>query len=129
DFDQARSPVTGLEKDIGLASSKLEELRHQQRKLDTGVENKRTKLRQFQERAEKRSMRDEAGTKMEMDLIRRAVDAEVEEATDVGDQVKRQDMKLDDLQKALVRATEDISPKIAELEGQRAEAQGELQTL
>jgi predicted nucleic acid-binding Zn-ribbon protein len=128
-FDEARSPVTGLERDIGTATNKLDELRFQQRKLDTGVENKRTKLRQFQERAEKRAMRNEAGTKAEMDLIRRAVDAEVEEAGDVGEQVKRQDMKLDDLRKALERANEDISPKVAELESERAEAQTELQQL
>ena len=129
-IDELRKPVAGLEKEAEQAKIKLEDLRHQQRKLDTGAENKRTKLRQFQERMDKRSsLRDEAAARTEMDLIRRAVEAEVEEAADVAEQVKRQDMKLDDLQKAVAKATEDASPKIAEVEQGRAEAQSELQVL
>lgn len=129
-LEEMRGPVAGLEKELKGASAKLDELRAQQKKLELGAENKREKLRMYQERVEKsRSIRDEAATRTEMDLIRRAVEAEVAEAADTTEQVKRADVKMDDLRKALAKANDDVSPRVAELEAERSQAEAELQAL
>ncbi len=129
-IQELRGPVSGLEKEVELARTRLDELRVQQKKLEQGAENKREKLRVYQERVEKsRSIRDEAATRTEMDLIRRAVEAEIAEAQDTAEQTRRADMKLDDLVKALARAQEDVAPRQQEVEGQRAEAAAALKIL
>jgi len=108
----------------------LEELRAQSKKLEVGAENKREKLRMYQERVEKsKNIRDEAATRTEMDLIRRAVEAEVAEGQDTVEQVRRQDMKLDDLEKALAKSREEISPGESELQEQLTEARKQLKIL
>lgn len=129
-LEELRGPLTGLEKEVTQTRSKLDELRAQQKKLELGAENKREKLRLFQERVEKsKSIRDEAATRTEMDLIRRAIESELEDAKDTTDQVRRSDMKLDDLHKALSKASEDINPRVTEMEGERSAAEGELAQL
>src|SRR4051812_34570498 len=79
-LQELRAPITALEKEVEQARAKLEELRAHSKKLEAGAENKREKLRAYQEKVEKsKSIRDEAATRTEMDLIRRAVESEVAE--------------------------------------------------
>jgi uncharacterized protein len=129
-LEELRAPVTGLEKEVGQAQSKLDELRALAKKLEHGAENKREKLKQYQEKVEKsRNIRDEAATRTEMDLIRRAVESEVAEGQDTVEQVRRQDMKLDELQKALAKVKTEIAPKEQELEAELEEARNNLKIL
>lgn len=124
------TPVTALEKDAELARSKLEELRKQQKKLEHGLKQKQDKLRIFTEKAEKsKNLRDEAATRAEIDFIRRAVEAEEAEGEDVTQEVRRADMKLDDLDKAAAKTREDLQPKLQAIETQREEAVTELKIL
>lgn len=125
-----RAPITALEKEVEQARAKLEELRAYSNKLEVGAENKREKLRVYQEKVEKsKSIRDEAATRTEMDLIRRAVESEVAEGQDTVDQVRRQDMKLDDFEKALAKVRDEISPHETEMESQLDEARSQLKIL
>lgn len=127
---ELRAPVTALAQEVERAARRLDELRAQASKLEQGAERKRDTLRMYQERVEKaRSMRDEAASRTEMDMIRRAVEAEVAELDDTNDQVRRQDMQLDDLQKALSKAKDEIAPKVQEIEAERAESEHSLKVL
>lgn len=129
-LQELRAPITALEREVEQARAKLEELRAQSTKLELGAENKREKLRVYQERVEKsKSIRDEAATRTEMDLIRRAIESEVDEGKDTADQVRRQDMKLDDLEKALAKVREEIGPGEAEMQGQIDEARQQFKIL
>lgn len=129
-LDEIRGPMSGLQKEVDLARTRLDELRTQQRKLEQGSLDKQNKLKMFEERVQKaRSIRDEAATRTEMDLIRRAVEAEVSEAADTTEQVQRADMKLDDLEKALAKAKDDVAPKEQEIATERDAAVNELKTL
>ena len=129
-LDELRAPSTALERDLTQTRSKLDELRTQAKKLELGAENKREKLRMFEERVSKsRSIRDEAATRTEMDLIRRAVEAEVAEGQDTNDLVRRHDMRVDELEKSLAKSRDDIRPQEEEIEAERAEAQQQLKIL
>lgn len=129
-LSQLRGPISGLEGDAEQARSQLEDLRKQQKKLEHGLNNKRDRLRIFQEKAEKaRNVREEAAARTDMDFVKRAVEAEEAEANDVNDHVRRQDMKVDDLEKAISKASEDLAPRIEELEKERQAAADELKVL
>jgi predicted nucleic acid-binding Zn-ribbon protein len=129
-LNELRGPSTGLERELAQTRSKLEELRTQARKLEHGAENKREKLRMFEERVSKsRSIRDEAATRTEMDLIRRAVEAEIAEGQDTNDQVRRHDMRVDELEKSLAKMRDEIRPQEEQIETERTEAEQQLRIL
>lgn len=129
-LEALRGPVTTLENETSSAHAKLEELRAQARKLELGAADKRQKLEAYKERAEKaRNMRDEAATRTEMDLIRRAVESEVADGEETNEQVVRQDMKVDELEKALAKAREEIEPEERTIESELAEARSSLAVL
>jgi predicted nucleic acid-binding Zn-ribbon protein len=127
---ELRTPVVALENEVTQARTKLDELRAQSDKLEKGAENKREKLRMYQERVEKaRNIRDEAATRTEMDLIRRAVEAEVADGQDTVEQVRRQDMRVDELEKALAKTRAEIAPSEQEIESQLNDARAQLKVL
>jgi uncharacterized protein len=129
-LEELRAPSSALERELSQTRTKLDELRTQAKKLEHGAENKREKLRMFEERvAKSRSIRDEAATRTEMDLIRRAVEAEVAEGQDTNDQVRRHDMRVDELEKTLGKARDDIRPQEEQIENERTEAEQQLRIL
>ncbi|MGQ0561979.1 MAG: zinc ribbon domain-containing protein [Gemmatimonadota bacterium] len=129
-LEELRAGVTAIEREMEQVREKLEQLRKQQAKLDHGVNNKRERLRIFKEKAEKaRNIRDEAATRTELDFIKRAVEAEEAEAAEVTDQVRRHDMKVEELRKAATRTSENLQPQVEELETQRRQAADELKIL
>lgn len=129
-LEELRGPSATLDRELAQTRTKLDELRAQARKLEQGAENKRDKLRMFEERvAKSRSIRDEAATRTEMDLIRRAVEAEIAEGQETNDQVRRQDMRVDELEKSVAKAREEIRPHEEQIETERAEAEQQLRIL
>lgn len=129
-LDQVKAPVRAIEREADQIREKLEHLRKQQSKLEHGLNNKRERLRIQMEKAEKqKNTRNEADTLSEVDFIRRAVEAEEVEATSVNDQVRRHDMRLEELEKSAAKVSEDLQPQIAEVEGQQAEVTDQLAAL
>lgn len=128
-LDQLRTPVTTLEREVEQVNTKLEELRKQQRKLDHGLNNKRDRLRIFEEKAAKAKQRDESELRADADFIKRAVEAEEAESNEVNDAVRRHDMRLDDLGKSIAKATEEIQPAVDELTAEKQAAEQDLAVL
>src|SRR5687768_17523619 len=129
-LEEVRAPIRAVEREAEQIREKLEQLRKQQAKLDHGLNNKRDRLRIFMEKAEKqKNTRNEADTQSEVDFIRRAVEAEEVEANSVNDQVRRHDMRLEELEKAAAKAAEDLRPQIEEIEAQQTEASDQLDIL
>jgi uncharacterized protein len=129
-LDDVQAPVRAVEREAEQIREKLEQLRKQQAKLDHGLNNKRERLRIFTEKAQKqKNTRNEADTQSEVDFIRRAVEAEEVEANSVNDQVRRHDMRLEELEKSAAKTAEDLRPQIEEIETQQAAAAEELKIL
>lgn len=126
---ELHSPLASIEKDSESARAQLDKLKHQVRKLEHGAENKRQRLKTFQEKAEKSRRHDESEIKAEVDFIRGAVDAEVAELDETNMAVRRSEQQLENLQKSAARVQVEIAPKLEEIEAERAEIQGELDVL
>ena len=124
-----RSPLTSLEQESADTRTQLEKLKQHVRKLEHGADNKRQRLKAFEEKAQKSRRHDEATVRAEMDLIRGAVDAEVAELDETNMAVRRADMKLEDLGRNATKIENDIAPQLAEIETERASIQGELDVL
>lgn len=126
---ELRTPLASIEQESQGVRTQLDKLKHHVRKLEHGAENKRQRLKSFQEKAEKSRRHDESEIKAEIDFIRGAVDAEEAELADTNMGVRRSEQKLEDLQKQAGRVQAEIDPKLQEIEAERAEIQSELDVL
>ena len=126
---ELRAPIVALEQESVGVTAQLDKLKHHVRKLEHGAENKRQRLKQFEERAAKARRQDEAETRAEMDLIRRAVEAEIADLEETNTQVRRTDQKLEDLQKNAARIQTEIDPTLQEIEAERRGIDDEIKVL
>jgi len=123
-------PASTLESEIAMQRSRLEEMRTETRRLERGAEQKRDRLRAYEERLLRiRNAREDAAARTELDLIRRATEADETEALEMMEQSRRTDLKLDDLEKQLARVKADLSPRREALLQERSAAETEIGVL
>ena len=128
-ISELRSPLSSIEQESQDLRTQLDKLKHQVRKLEHGADNKRQRLKAYEEKAQKSRRHDEAYVRAEMDLIRGAVEAEVAELDETNNQVRRLEMKLDNLNKAAAKVETDIAPHLQEIEAERKVIEDEMAVL
>jgi uncharacterized protein len=129
-FETLEAPVTAAERELEATRTKLEELRAEQHRLQKNAQQKQERLAVCQERMTKvRNEREQTAVKAETDLVRRALEADTADLTEVSEQATRTDLKLDDIQRQLDKASADIAARRAELEAERGAAESELAQL
>lgn len=129
-FREVEAPLRTLESEVDALRTRVTELKQQIHKLETGAQNKRERQYAYEQRIERtRSMREESAARAEIDLIRRAVDAEVAEARDVGQETTRAELRLAELEKQVEKVRAEVEPKRAELQQESDEAQAALDQL
>lgn len=123
-------PIHNLQRDIDALRIRLGELRDEARRLERGAEQKRDRLRVYEQRLERvRNAREEAAARTEMDLVRRATEADETEALETMEQATRADLKLDELERNLVKLNAEIAPRRDDVLRERAEAEARVQLL
>jgi uncharacterized protein len=126
----AEAPMTALAADVEAAQARLAALRAEAKRLEKAADHKRQRQKHFEERLQRvRSQREEAAARTELDLVRRAVDADEREALEQMDQATRTDLKLDDMLKQLERKRAEVEPRMQELRAERGEAEQALADL
>jgi uncharacterized protein len=124
------APVTAAGREVDAVRVRLEELRAEQHRLQRNAQQKEERLAAVQERMTKvRTTREESAVKSETDLVRRALDADRADLQEVSEQATRTDLKLDDMEKQVNRATSEVAARREELLSQQSEAQAELESL
>ena len=123
-------PVSELEREIGVQRARLETLRQEARRLERGAEQKRERLRAWEERLGRiRTQREEAAARTEMDLVRRATEADETDALEAMEQATRTDLKLDDMEKQLAKARAEIEPQREALLREQQELKDRIEVL
>ncbi len=129
-LESVEAPVKTLDRETEGLRSKLVDIRKDARRLELSAENKRDKLRQYEERAGRvRNEREQAAVRTELDLVRRATDADEQEALELMEQVTRTDLKLDDMDKQLLKLRAEVAPQREEVLAARTEAEKVLDAL
>jgi predicted nucleic acid-binding Zn-ribbon protein len=129
-LDALEQPIRNLEQEIENTRMRLAELRQTARKLEQSAEQKRDRLRNYEARMERvRTLREESAARTELDLIRRATEADETEALESMEQATRTDLKLDDLSRQLDKQKADIAPRRDEVLRARQEAEAQLNVL
>lgn len=129
-LEEVDQPVTALEREIELTRTRLEDLRRETKRLESAAGQKRETLKKYEDRLSRvRNIREEAAARAEMDLVRRAADADDSEALELMEQATRTDLRLDDLERNLVKLRSETEPRRAELLTAKAEAEDQLAVL
>lgn len=129
-IEEVEEPVNALQLEVENSRRRLADMRIQVHKLEGAANNKRDRLRTYETRLERvRNAREEAAVRTEMDLVRRATEADEQEALELMEQTRRTDMKLDDMEKQLTRLRGEVEPRKQELINARSEAQTKLAQL
>jgi len=127
---EAEAPLTALAAEIETMGTRLEAFRKEAQRLERGAAQKQDQLKKYEDRlARVRSQREESAARMELDLIRRAVDADEREALEQMEQATRTDLKLDEMLKQLEKRRAEVEPQVAELREERHRMEGELTRL
>lgn len=134
DFDplleEVELPALTLESDLGTTKNRLQEMKLEERRLELGTEEKRTRQKKLEERVGSvRNLREEAAVTAELDMVKRSLQNDEQEALTLIDQLRKQEERLKELEAAFAEATAIVEPKRAELLAQRAAAQEEFDSL
>jgi predicted nucleic acid-binding Zn-ribbon protein len=129
-LEAIEAPLQALDRDAGALRSKLVDMRKELRRLEQNADSKRDKLRQYEERASRvRNAREDAAVKTELDLVRRATDADEQEALQTMEQITRSELKLDEMDRNLEKMRSELTPQREELARATAEAEQKVSLL
>jgi predicted nucleic acid-binding Zn-ribbon protein len=130
ELEELEAPVEAAEEEVAGARKRLDEMKAELRRLERGAEDKRAQLGKYQARLERvRNAREEAAARAEIDLISKAVEADETDALNLMDQIKRTELKLDELERKLEQIRAEVEPKRDELLKGRNDAREQLQVL
>lgn len=129
-FEELDEPVTRIDQEYQAARTRLAELQQEVRRLERAAEDKRERLQRYESHLERvRNAREDAAARVEIDLVRKAIDADEEEAIERMDDAKRTELKVDELESKLEAARAEIEPRRSELEAERKAVEDELAVL
>ncbi|NIP59041.1 MAG: hypothetical protein GWM92_12170, partial [Gemmatimonadetes bacterium] len=81
-------PALELREEVENTRSRLKELKLEERRLETTAEEKRSRMNKLEERLKSvRNLREDAAVHAELDMVRRAVEADEQEALSLLDQI------------------------------------------
>lgn len=127
---EADAPVTQFTREVEGTRTRVGELRSDTVRLQKAAEQKKARLQVYEDRMMRvRNAREEAAARTEMDLVRKAWEADNAEHAQVSEQLTRTDLKLDEMEKQLAKLQAEAAPKREELLAERAELEQQLATL
>jgi predicted nucleic acid-binding Zn-ribbon protein len=127
-LEELRAPLAELEREREAARAELARMRDEVQRMERNAGRNRERLVGYEARLGK-GRPDEATTRAEIDLISRAVDADVEEAAELSRQITRAELKVDELGEKLAAAEAEVRPRQDEVTAARTEAEEELALL
>ncbi|HIF07005.1 MAG TPA: hypothetical protein EYQ64_08645 [Gemmatimonadetes bacterium] len=129
-LEEVDAPVLRLEQDVKGLEKRLTEIRLEENRIELTIEERRVRAAKLQERMEAvRNVREEAAVHAELEMVRRALESEEQEALSLLDQIKRLEERHEEQDEAYREALAEVGPRRAELvQGQESTA-GKLEGL
>lgn len=129
-LEEIEGPIEAAVSEVETVRKRLDEMKAEARRLERGADDKRAQMAKYQARLERvRNAREEAAARAEIDLISKAVEADEADYINLTDQIKRTELKLDELEKALEALREEAAPRRTELMAKKDEAESQLKVL
>jgi uncharacterized protein len=129
-LDELRAPLVALEKEREAAAAELAQMRENVQRMERNAGRNRERVTAYEQRLGRaRGADDEATIRAELDLISRAVDADVQEAGDLSRQITRIELRLEELAQKIEAQRDEIRPQEEQVLAERTGVEEELALL
>lgn len=129
-LEEVNAPVARLEQEVGALEKRLTELKLEENRIELTIEERRVRAAKLQERMDAvRNVREEAAVHAELEMVRRALESEEQEALSLLDQIKRLEERSEEQEAAYQEALAEIEPHREELVEEQQAADGKLEAL
>lgn len=129
-LEELEEPVESLAKDVDQLRARVQELKQDERRLASAAQEKRDRLAKLDERMTAvRNMREQAAVTAEIDLVRRALEADEQESFQVIDLIGRASDRLEEMEEELAEARTELAPRRQELLDQQKAVEAEIEEL
>lgn len=129
-FEEVEEPVLLLESELGTTRKRVQEMKLEERRLELSVQEKRERLKKLEERlGNVRNLREEAAVSAELEMVKRSLQNDEQEAYTLLDQIRKSEERLGELDSAFSEARELVEPRREELLSERAAVEKELEEL
>jgi predicted nucleic acid-binding Zn-ribbon protein len=119
-----------METEAGATRARLQEMKLDERRHELSADEKRARSKVLQERlGAVRNVREEAAVTAELDMVRRGLEAEEQDALTLLDQIRKLEMKLQEQEDKLAAARAEVEPRRLELVGARQAVEVEIAEL
>lgn len=131
DFDpvleEVEEPAILLESEVTTTRKRLQEMKLEERRLELASEEKRGRVTRLEDRlGSVRNLREEAAVSAELEMVRRALQSDEQEAYTLIDQVRKMSDRLVELEEGWELARAQVEPRKEELLAEREAVKGEL---
>jgi len=126
-FAEVEEPTAVLSGEVATARTRLQEMKLEERRLELSSEEKRVRVKRLDERlGNVRNLREEAAVSAELDMVRRALQSDEQEAYTLIDQIRKLSSRLTELEASLAEAQAQLEPRMRELVAERDAARADL---
>lgn len=127
---EVEEPALALANEVGTMRNRLQEMKLEERRLEVSTEEKRARVKRLDERLTGvRNLREEAAVSAELDMVKRALQSDEQEAYTLIDQIRKLDARMVELEAALKEAQAQVEPRMKELLEQRDGAKADVAAL
>jgi predicted nucleic acid-binding Zn-ribbon protein len=129
-FEEVEEPALLLESELTTSRTRLTEMKLEERRLELSTQEKRDRQKKLDERLSSvRNLREEAAVTAELEMVKRALQNDEQEALTLMDQLRKVEERVAEVEIAFAEASELVGPKRDELLARRARAQDALASL
>jgi predicted nucleic acid-binding Zn-ribbon protein len=113
---EVEEPSLRLETELNQLTERLANMEADERRLERAADDKRARAEKMDQRLNKVSnLREEAAVKTELDLVKKAITVDEQEALQLIDQIRRTQIALEDLAARTREAREQVGPRQEDL--------------
>ncbi len=126
-FEEVEEPALLLESEVNTTRNRLQEMKVEERRIELATEEKRGRVKRLEERlGSVRNLREEAAVSSELDMVKRSLQNEEQEALTLLEQIRKLEDRLAELESAYSEAQSQVEPKKQDLLDQRKGVKEEL---
>jgi predicted nucleic acid-binding Zn-ribbon protein len=129
-LEEVNVPVARLEQEVEALEKRLTEVKLEENRIELTIEERRVRAAKLEERMDAvRNVREEAAVHAELEMVRRALESEEQEALSLLDQIKRLKERSEEQEAAYQEALAEVEPRREELVEEKQAADGKLEAL
>ncbi len=127
---EVEAPALALEQEADTLKARLKEMKAEERRLEHSADDRRARSRLLQGRLKAvRNLREEAAAQAELDILRKALEGDEQEALTLLDQIRKMEVRLGELEGARASARSEVEPRRRDLLDEQRKATEDLAML